>query len=153
MRRWSSLPSVGTRSYRWVTAFMRFQPTIPHLKRSSLHHYLQRHGVGFLPDVEGSKSAKKKFKSHPIGYFHIDIAEVQTAQGKLYLFVAIDHTSRFAFVQLVERANQVTASAFLLALIAAVPYKIHTCSRITASSSGCPTLYRWPERPLHHAHV
>ena len=51
---------------------------------------------------------------------------MQTAQGKLYLFVAIDRTSKFAFAQLVEKANRVTASAFLVALIAAVPYKIHT---------------------------
>jgi len=58
--------------------------------------------------------------------FHIDIAEVQTAEGKLYLFVAIDRTSKFAFVQLVEKANRVTASAFLVALVEAVPYKIHT---------------------------
>ena len=102
------------------------QPTIPHLTRSSLHRCLQRHGVGRLPDVEGDKPAKKKFKSYPIGFFHIDIAEVQTAEGKLYLYVAIDRTSKFAFVQLVGKANRVTASAFLVALIAAVPYKIHT---------------------------
>jgi hypothetical protein len=31
--------------------------------------------------------AKRKFKGYPIGYFHIDIAEVRTAQGKLYLLV------------------------------------------------------------------
>jgi transposase InsO family protein len=102
------------------------QPTIPHLTRSSLHRCLQRHGLGRLPDVEGDKPAKMKFKSYPIGYFHIDISEVQAAQGKLYLFVAIDRTSKFAFAQLVEKANRVTASAFLVALIAAVPYKIHT---------------------------
>ncbi|ESY85950.1 transposase [Mesorhizobium sp. LNHC220B00] len=30
-----------------------------------------------MPDVEGDKSAKKKSKSYPIGYFHIDIAEVE----------------------------------------------------------------------------
>lgn len=34
--------------------------------------------------------------------------------------------SRFAFAQLVEKANRVTASAFLVALIEAVPYKMHT---------------------------
>jgi transposase-like protein len=102
------------------------QPTIPHLSRSSLHRCLQRHGIGRLPDIEGDKEPKKKFKSYPIGFFHIDIAEIQTAEGKLYLFVAIDRTSKFAFVQLVESANRVTASAFLIALIAAVPYKIHT---------------------------
>ena len=76
--------------------------------------------------MAGDKPGKKKFKSCPIGYFHIDIAEVQTAEGKLHLYVAIDRTSKFAFVQLVTKANRVTASAFLTALIEAVPYKIHT---------------------------
>lgn len=57
------------------------QPTISHLTRSSLHRCLQRHGISRLPDVEGDKLPKKKFKSYAIGYFHIDIAEVQTAEG------------------------------------------------------------------------
>ena len=35
-----------------------------------------------------------------------DATEVQTAEGKLYLFVAIDRTSKFAFVQRVESANR-----------------------------------------------
>src|SRR3954463_13449711 len=82
------------------------QATIPHLTRSSLHRCLQRHGIGRLPTVEGDKPANKAFKAYPIGFFHIDIAEVQTAEGKLYLFVAIDRTSKFAFVQLVEKANR-----------------------------------------------
>ena len=102
------------------------QPTIPHLTRSSLHRCLQRHGISRLPDVDGDKPPKRKFKAYPIGYFHIDIAEVRTAEGKLQLFVAIDRTSKFAFAQLVDKANRVTASAFLVALIEAVPYKIHT---------------------------
>src|ERR1700720_458473 len=82
------------------------QPTIPHLTRSSLHRCLQRHGISRLPDVDGSKPSKKKFKSYPIGYFHIDIAELQTAEGKLYLYVAIDRTSKFAFVQLVKKTGR-----------------------------------------------
>jgi hypothetical protein len=44
------------------------QPTIPHLTRSSLHRCLQRHGISRLPEVEGSKPSKKKFKAYPIGY-------------------------------------------------------------------------------------
>ena len=102
------------------------QATIPHLSRSSLHRCLQRHGISRLPDVQGDKPDKKKFKSYPIGYFYIDIAEVQTAEGKLYLYVAIDRTSKFAFVKLVKKTGRSSASAFLEALIAAVPYKIHT---------------------------
>jgi transposase InsO family protein len=102
------------------------QPTSPHLSQSSLHRCLQRHGISRLPEIEGDKPIRKTFRSYPIGYFHIDIAEVQTAEGKLYMFVAIDRTSKFAFAQLVDKANRVTASAFLVALIEAVPYKIHT---------------------------
>ena len=101
------------------------QPTIPHLTRSSLHRCLQRHGISRLPDVDGDKPKRKKFKRYPIGYFHIDIAELQTAEGKLHLYVAIDRTSKFAFVQLVDKANRKTASAFLEALVEAVPYKIN----------------------------
>ncbi|MDA9476917.1 hypothetical protein XI03_20990 [Bradyrhizobium sp. CCBAU 65884] len=81
------------------------QPTIPHLRRSSLHRCLKRHGHSRLPEVEGSKPSKKKFKAYPIGYIHIDIAELQTAEGKLYLYVAIDRTSKFAFVQLAGRRD------------------------------------------------
>ena len=76
------------------------QPTIPQLTRSSLHRCLQRHGISRLPDVEGDKPYKRKFKTYPLGYFHIDIAEVRTEQGKLRLFVGIDRTSRFAFARL-----------------------------------------------------
>ena len=102
------------------------QATIPHLTRSSLHRCLQRHGISRLPDGEGDKPAKQKFKSYPIGFFHIDIAEVQTAEGKLRLFVAIDRTSKFAFVELHHEAGKMIAAQFLRNLIAAVPYKIHT---------------------------
>jgi transposase InsO family protein len=103
------------------------QATIPQLTRSALHRCLARHGISRLPELEGAPAArKKKFKAYPIGYFHIDLTEVRTAEGKLYLFVAVDRTSKFAFAQLVERANVVTASAFLHALVEAIPYRIHT---------------------------
>jgi len=49
---------------------------------------------------------------------------VQTAEGKLYLFVAIDRTSKFAFTRLVEKD-----------LIAAVPYRLHT----VLTDNGVPT--------------
>ena len=102
------------------------QPTIPHLTRSSLHRCLQWHGISRLPDIEGDKPAKKKFKAYPISYFHIDIAEVQTGEGKLCLFVAIDRTSKFAYAELHQKAGKMVAAQFLRNLIAAVPYAIHT---------------------------
>jgi transposase InsO family protein len=102
------------------------QATIPHLTRSSLHRCLQRHGISRLPHVDGDKPNKHRFKAYPIGYFHIDIAEVRTAEGKLYLFVAIDRTSKFAFAELHRSTTTSVAVGFLKALIDAVPYMIHT---------------------------
>ena len=48
------------------------QATIPGLTRSSLHRCLQRHGISRLPEVEGEKTAKRKFKTYPLGFFHIE---------------------------------------------------------------------------------
>lgn len=101
------------------------QDSIPHLTRSTLHRCLQRHGISRLPETR-EKPVKKRFKSYPIGYFHIDIAEVRTDEGKLHLFVAIDRTSKFVFAELHERATRAVSAAFLKRLIAVVPYKIHT---------------------------
>ena len=54
-----------------------------------------------LPEKAGIVSAEKKqFKQYTIGYFHIDIAEVRTEEGRLYPFVAIDRTSKFAYAEL-----------------------------------------------------
>ena len=66
------------------------QATIPHLSRSSLHRCLRRHGISRLPELDGDKPVRLKFKTYPIGYFHIDIAEVRTEQGKLCLLYTSD---------------------------------------------------------------
>ncbi len=100
------------------------QASLPHLTRFSLHRCLQRHGISRLPDTNGDK-AKKAFKQYPIGYFHIDIAEVRTEEGKLYLFVAIDRTSKVTFAELHEKATRRIAADFLRRVIAAVPYTIN----------------------------
>jgi transposase-like protein len=100
------------------------QATISHLTRSSLHRCLQRHGISRLPAVEGNKRVRKEFKASPTGFFHIDIAEVQTAEGKLYLYLAIDRTSKFAFVQVARKTGRTSASAFLTALIEADRFRL-----------------------------
>ncbi len=79
-----------------------------------------------MPEVGANKTEKRKFKAYPLGYFDIDIAEVHTEQGKLYLLVAIDRTSKFAFTELHEKVTRQIAGDFLRALVKAVPYKIHT---------------------------
>ena len=102
------------------------QSTLPHLTRSSLHRCLQRHGISRLPEIEGDKPGKRTFRGYPIGFFHLDIAEVRTGEGKLHLFVAMDRTSKFAIARLADMADRQTAVAFPDAVIEAVPYRIHT---------------------------
>lgn len=86
----------------------------------------QRHGISRLPDTESSGCKLKTFKAYPIGYVHIDIAEVRTSEDKLHMSVTIDRVSRFAFVELHERATQRVVKEFLARFIAPVPFRIHT---------------------------
>ena len=88
------------------------QATIPHLSRSALHRCFQRYGISRLPlpDEDGQPPKKKKFKNYPMGYWHVDFAEVHTEEGKCYLFVAIDRTSKVAFAELHPRATRMLAA-------------------------------------------
>lgn len=71
------------------------QASVPQLSRSALHRCSQRHGISRLPDLDGHPAAKsKKFKNYHIGYFHIDFTEVRTAEGRLFLFVAVVRATR-----------------------------------------------------------
>ena len=90
------------------------QATLPHLMRSALHRCFKRHGISRLPDLEGAKPTHKKFKPYPIGYIHIDIAEVRTEEGKLSLLVAIDRACKFADAELHGEANIVRTPAAAL---------------------------------------
>jgi transposase InsO family protein len=87
---------------------------------------LKRHGISRLPAIEGDKPPKKQFKPYPLGSCHLDIAEVHTEEGKLYLLVAIDRTSKFAYAELHTEAIKTVAAQVLRHLIAIVPDKLHT---------------------------
>lgn len=104
--------------------FVALKDVIPHLTRSSLHRCLQRNGISRLPKADREKP--KRFKAYEIGYFHIDIAELQYESGKAYLFVAVDRTSKLVFARIYRKATKLVAAGFLKALVRAVPYKIHT---------------------------
>ena len=102
------------------------QEAIPHLRRSALHRCFQRHGISRLPPSEdGSETLKKKFKDYPLGYLHLDFAEVHTEEGKQYLFIAIDRTSKLAFAELHPHATQAVAVEFLRRVLPQIPYKVN----------------------------
>jgi len=84
----------------------------------------------------------------PIGYFHIDIAELWTKEGKLYMFVAIDRTSKFAFAELHVRATRRVAADFLRRLIDTVPYQIHTVLTDNGTHFTDPTGDGWRPKDI-----
>ena len=49
------------------------------------------------------KISSKKFKEYPIGYFHIDITEVRTKEGKQQMYVAVDRTSKYVYANVYDR--------------------------------------------------
>lgn len=83
------------------------QPTIPHLTRSSLHRCLQRHGP-HLGNVDVEVTARVALELLLRRLVAFDIP----AGGRLH-----------------EKATTAISRDFLLRLIAAVPYKIHTVPR------------------------
>ena len=103
------------------------QATIPQLSRSALHRCFQRHGISRLPlNEDGQSPPKKKFKDYLIGYLHVDFAELQTEEGRQYLFVAIDRASKVTFAELHPRAKRVVAAEFLRRVLDKLPYQVPT---------------------------
>jgi len=102
------------------------QPSIPHLTRSALHRCLRRHGISRLSDVGDKKPVRKKFAQYPIGYFHIDIAEVSTEQGGFICLSPLTARPSSLMPNCILTKLARRACQFLRRLIALVPYHIHT---------------------------
>jgi len=141
------LPRSGvTRCCPWMTASTWLQPSIPHLTRAALRRCLQPHGISRLPDAEGDKPKHQRLKRYPVGFFHIDIAEVKTAEDRPYLFVGIHRTSGLAVTQLVDKADRRAAWEFLEHLLKSAPYQIHTIltdSGIQSAEQPCKRNTAW----------
>jgi hypothetical protein len=46
----------------WLCAL---QLTVPHLTRSNLHRCLKRHGIARLPETDGERPKRSRFKAYP----------------------------------------------------------------------------------------
>jgi transposase-like protein len=100
--------------------------TIPKLSRSALHRCLQRHGIARLPPGEEKASKRRRFTETRIGYVHIDVCELRLAQGKLFMFLAIDRVSKFTHVAFFDANTKMNGAAFLREVIKVFPCQIHT---------------------------
>jgi transposase InsO family protein len=100
--------------------------TIPKLSRSALHRCLQRHDISRLPKDGGKASKRRRFAETKIGYVHIDVCELRLAQGKLFMFLAIDRVSKFVHVAFLDANTKANGAAFLREVVATFPYRLHT---------------------------
>src|SRR3712207_1644306 len=99
---------------------------IPRLTRSALHRCLVRHGVSRLPRDEEKASKRGRFAETTIGYVHIDVCELRLAEGKLFMFLAIDRVSKFAHVAFLDANTKANGAAFLREVVRAFPHRIRT---------------------------
>ena len=100
--------------------------SLPQLTRSALHRCLQRHGISRLPQDEERASKRGRFAETQIGYVQLEVCELRWAEGKVCMVLAIDRVSKFAYVELHDRAKMLNATAFLRNAIQAFPDRIHT---------------------------
>ena len=100
--------------------------TIPKLSRSALHRCLVRHGISRLPEGGVKASKRKRFAETRIGYVHIDVCELRLAQGKLFMFLAIDRVSKFAHVAFFGANTKANGAAFLREVVEVFPHRLHT---------------------------
>ena len=69
------------------------QLSIPRLTRSALHRCLQRHGISRLPDIDGDKPKRQRFKRYPIGFFHMDTALADALSSQTSISARTNRTS------------------------------------------------------------
>ena len=119
--------------------------SIPSLSRSALHRCLVRHGISRLPRDEARASKRQRFAETAIGYVHIDVCELRLAEGKLFMFLAIDRVSKFAHVAFLDANTKPNGAAFLREVVAAFPYRLHTV--LTDNGMAFADLPRYRDGP------
>ena len=97
----------------------------PDISRSALHRCLKRRGVSQRPGLP--KPAAERFAPEPFGYVHVDLKHLPRLQGRpAYVFVAIERTTRFVHVEIVQERSGSTIAACFERFLAAFGHPVHT---------------------------
>jgi transposase InsO family protein len=100
------------------------QAQIPHLRRSTLHRCLQRHGISQLARAGDTAAPAGDRQAGPPGCLHLDRSQVRTGDATHFLFNAIDQASKFVFVWKGARGGPDEAAQFLAGLADRLPFAI-----------------------------
>ena len=95
------------------------------ISRSALHRCLKRRGVSHKPPEP--RPAVRSFAPEPFGYVHVDLKHLPRLQGRpAYVFVAIERTTRFVHVEIVQARSGAVIAACLERFLQAFGYPVHT---------------------------
>ena len=95
------------------------------ISRSALHRCLKRRGVSQRP--RQPKPAAGRFAPEPFGYVHVDLKHLSRLQGRpAYVFVAIERTTRFASVEIIQERSGSTVAACFERFLEAFGHPVHT---------------------------
>jgi len=97
------------------------------LSRSSIYRCLKRNNAAKIPKDQGEDSKVGTFESTRFGYVHIDLKHLTKLEGRpAYVFVAIERTTRFVWVEIVENRDQETIGRCLENFLQSFPGTVHT---------------------------
>ena len=96
------------------------------LTRSSVYRCLKRYGLSRLPKEEPA-AARGRFEETAFGYVHVDLKHLPKLAGKpSYVFVVIERTTRFAYVEMVYDRRRETIAACFERFLQAFGHPVHT---------------------------
>jgi transposase InsO family protein len=97
----------------------------PDISRSALHRRRKRHGV--WPRPRDAKPAAQHFPPQPFGDVHVDPKHLPRLHKQpAYVFVAIERTTRFVYVEIIADRSGATVAACLKAFLTAFGHPVHT---------------------------
>jgi hypothetical protein len=97
----------------------------PDISRSAIYRLWLRHGIAKSPPP--AKPASAIFAPEPFGYVHVDLKHLTRLEGKpAFVFVAIERTTRFAYVEVLDNRQAANVAAAFERFVQAFGYHIHT---------------------------
>jgi transposase InsO family protein len=98
----------------------------PKLSRSGIHRCLQRHGLSARLTPQQTPAAAFHTDA-PAGFIHIDVKYLPPlSRRRSYAYVAIDHATRFVYLEILADRRATTAAAFLERFLDRFPLEVHT---------------------------
>ncbi|MEH3063230.1 MAG: IS481 family transposase [Methylobacterium radiotolerans] len=103
---------------------------LPHLNRDAVYRILKAEGLNRLPPAEKARKPHANFNDYKVDYIHVDVKHLPKLQDcdrvsrKRYLYVAIDHASRYVHLAVTDDETPASAVAFFSDALGAFPFKV-----------------------------